>query len=171
MKKVLFVSLLVFAFSFLAVAQDAPKAEVFGGYQYTSVDFGADTSRESFNGWNGALSGFFNNNFGITADFSGAYKSISGTDVKLHTYMFGPTLRAPMDKATVFAHALFGGAHVSASGASGESAFAYAFGGGLDFNASKNFGIRVGQFDYLGTRFTSENQKHFRYSAGVVFKF
>ena len=81
----------------------------------------------------------------------------------------------PMDKATPFVHALFGGGHLSAdeSGTNlfTSNGFVYAIGGGLDLNTSKNLAIRVGQFDYLGSRFESTNFKNFRYSAGIVFKF
>src|SRR5690348_14626605 len=52
---------------FAAAAQAEPKAELFGGYQYTHPDGGP-----SLNGWNGALTGNFNKTFGITADFSGS---------------------------------------------------------------------------------------------------
>src|SRR5512141_1465817 len=102
----------------MVMAQDAPKAEVFGGYQYTSADFGG-VSRSNLNGWNGQLSGYFNRNFGITADFAGSYGSpdgglgLGGLDTKLYSYMFGPTLRAPMGKATPYVHALFGASHLT----------------------------------------------------------
>jgi len=176
LRKTLFVVCFVLCCGLLAVAQDYKKAEVFGGYQWTSVDFGSGIDRQNFNGWNAALTGYFNKNFGITADFSGAYKTESGVSVKSYTYMFGPTLRAPMDKATPFAHALFGGAHDSADasgfgGLGGDSSFAYAFGGGFDYDLSPNVAVRVAQFDFLGTRFGGETQKNFRYSGGIVFKF
>jgi hypothetical protein len=57
MRKVLFcfVVLMVSA----VAANAAPKAEVFGGYQFTHFDGGPN-----MNGWNGALTGNFNNWFG-----------------------------------------------------------------------------------------------------------
>lgn len=172
MRKLLFVTILILACSFAAMAQDETKAQVFGGYQWTSVDFGSGVDRQNFNGWNAALDGYFTKNFGITADFSGNYKTIDQTDIKLYSYMFGPTFRAPMGKATPFARALFGAAHLSSNDLGGsDKTFAYAFGGGLDVNASQHVAIRIAQFDYVGTRFASENQKHFRYSGGIVFKF
>jgi hypothetical protein len=176
LRKTFFVVCLVVCCSMIATAQDFKKAEVFGGYQWTSMDFGAGNDRQNFNGWNAALTGYMNNNFGITADFSGSYKSESGVSVKSYTYMFGPTLRAPMDNATPFVHALFGGVHESASasglgGLGSDSSFAYAIGGGFDYNMSPGVAIRVAQFDFLGTRFGGETQKNFRYSGGIVFKF
>ncbi len=174
MRKVLVLSLLLLLCSVITFAQDNAKAEVFGGYQWTNIGPGSGFDRVNFNGWNAALTGYMNKNFGITADFAGAYKSESGASVKLHSFMFGPTFRGSMDKVTPFAHALFGAAHANAGfgGSSGsDNAFAYAIGGGLDFNTGKNLALRVGQFDYLGTHFGGENQSNFRYSAGVVLKF
>lgn len=175
LRKTIGICMLVLASCIFMVAQDSDtKAEVFGGYQWTSVDFGSGVSRQNFNGFDGAVTGYFNKNVGITADFSGNYKTIEGASTKIYTYTFGPTFRVPMDKATPFVHALFGGAHAAAGfeGASASSSgFAYAFGGGLDVNASKNVAIRIAQFDYFGTRIESTTQNNFRYSAGIVFKF
>lgn len=173
MKNIFFI--LTLLCSIFSVGQDEyKKAEVFGGYQYTHVDFGSGAGSGEFNGWNGAVSGFVTKNFGVTADFAGAYKTISGVDFKLHSYMFGPTLRVPGEKGTPFVHALFGGAHANAGvgGVSGsDSAFAYALGGGVDLNPSDKFAIRVLQLDFVGTRFSGENQHHIRLCAGIVLRF
>ncbi len=171
MRKLVVFSVLMLAFSFTALAQ---KADVFGGYQYTNIDAGG-LDRYNFNGWNAALTGYFNKSFGITADFSGAYGSPFSESTKLHSYMFGPTLRLPTPKVSPYVHALFGGAHLSASGVS-DSAFAYAIGGGVDVGWHGPIAFRLGQFDYLGTRFNgggigNDNQSNFRYSTGIVFKF
>ncbi len=187
MRKVLFVVTLILAFSFVAFAQDAPKAEVFGGYQYTNVDIGG-ASRGNLNGWNAQLNGYFTKNFGISADFAGSYGSpdyglgVGGIDTKAYSYMFGPVFRAPMGKATPYVHALFGATHLTAEnvdlGKLTDTAFSYALGGGFDVNISKNAAFRVAQFDYYGTRFSasdlgsnSDNQNHFRVSTGIVFHF
>jgi len=171
----------------MVMAQDAPKAEVFGGYQYTNADFGG-ISRSSLNGWNGQLTGYFNRNFGITADLAGSYGSpdaglgLGGIDTKLYSYMFGPTLRAPMGKATPYVHALFGASHLTLDNPSlghfSDNAFSYAFGGGFDFNISRNVAFRAVQADYYATRFNANNlgtnsntQNHFRLSTGLVFRF
>ena len=177
LRKTIFVLTLILASCIFMVAQDNDtKAEIFGGYQWTNVDdLGSGAGRQNFNGFNGAVTGYFNKNLGITADFSGAFKTESGVSAKVYTYTFGPTIRVPMDKATPFVHALFGGGRFTAdeSGTNlvSSNGFVYAIGGGLDVNASKNVAIRIGQFDYLGTRFESTTFKNFRYSAGIVFKF
>ena len=160
-----------------ASAQDFTKAEVFGGYQYTRINPGSGVSGDNFNGWDAAAQYNWNRAFGVKADFSGAYKTVLGAKLRQYTYLFGPVISARSEKATLFAHALFGGAHASVDtgstffGSAGDSAFAMALGGGLDYNVNQNFAVRVGQFDYLPTRFGSETQSNFRYSAGIVLKF
>ncbi len=182
MRKLIVLALLVLAFSFSAVAQDLPKAEVFGGYSYYRADLGTTgtpTNHINLNGWNAALTGYFSKMLGVTADFSGHYgkPDVGGfkVDTKVHNFMFGPTLAARSDKATVFAHALFGGQKFSAttlgSSVLSDTSFAMAFGGGLDFNVGKNFAVRPAQVDYIYSKHNSEKQNNFRYSAGVVLKF
>ena len=185
------------------VRTDLDKAEVFGGYQYTHIGYGFPSgdedftglnSGDSYNGWNGAFTVWAKPWLGVTGDVSGAYKSDvlfsgSGIDVKVHTFMFGPTIASHSNEKFVpFAHVLFGGAHCSASGlgvltdeciGAGTNSFAMAFGGGLDVG-SKKIAFRVAQFDYIYTRFGHDgnadfpplnHQNSFRYSAGIVFRF
>src|SRR5947208_12930492 len=70
------VSLLLFTTS-LAVAQDTPKFEVFGGYSYASASktLTLGRSRPNLNGWNASVAGNFNRWIGIVGDFSGYYGS------------------------------------------------------------------------------------------------
>lgn len=167
-----------------AVAQEsanAARGEIFGGYQFLRVNSGLNVSgvdNFNLNGWNAAVSGYVHQYFGVTADFSGSYGTpqVSGIGVKtrLHTFMFGPVVRAPMGKLTPFAHVLFGGGHFSGEAAgvsASETDFTWAAGGGLDVNVSHNFAIRLAQADFLQTRVASTSQNHFRYSAGIVLRF
>jgi hypothetical protein len=174
MRKVIGFAAMLMLLSLPVLCQDYPKAEVFGGYQYTRINPGSGISGDNFNGWNAALTGNVSHWLGVTADFSGAYKSISGLSLKQHTFMFGPTIAShSSDKFTPFAHALFGGARSSGDAlgfSASETAFAMALGGGVDIG-SKNLAFRVGQFDYLMTRFGGTTQNDFRYSAGIVFRF
>jgi opacity protein-like surface antigen len=171
--------------STFAAAQDAPKAEIFGGYQYLHASSGVSgVDGFNLNGWNVAASGFANRYFGLTGDFSGTYgtPSVSGVGVSTHlyTYMFGPVVRAGSDsRLQPFAHVLFGGAHVSGSVNAGggltvsmsDSGFAWAAGGGLDYKATPRLALRLGQFDFLQTHISGDSQNNFRYSGGVVFRF
>ncbi len=161
----------------VAYSQDAPRAEVFGGYQY----FGVRDSGTNFhlNGWNAAVNGYFNRYVGVTGDFSGSYgtPTLLGVNLstKVYTFMAGPVVRFPNpSRVTPFVHGLFGGARVSGSAfglSASDTAFAWAAGGGVDAKLSPHVSIRVGQFDFLQTRFASTSQNNFRYSGGVVFHF
>jgi opacity protein-like surface antigen len=142
-------------------AQAAPKAEVFGGYQFTRTQGGGNWS-----GWNAALTGNLGSTFGVTADFSQVYNS----GVHYTTYTFGPEIHAHLPIVKPFAHVLLGGAKASFSGAS-TSGFAMYFGGGIDAGHGA-LAWRVIQFDWLDTRFSGVNSsKNVRASTGVVLRF
>src|SRR5437879_13410511 len=84
MRKFIGLGLLLGMFAVSAFAQEmatAPKAEIFGGYQYTRFDGGTNA-----NGWNGAVTGNLNNWFGIAGDFSVAYTSLYGVSFNNYTY-------------------------------------------------------------------------------------
>jgi hypothetical protein len=112
------------------------------------------------------------------------------TKANMFTYLFGPEVHFRTKKMTVFGEALFGGsntsgyANLSSSTIVGGSAsnnpnqhpFTMAFGGGVDINMSKRVAFRVGEVDWILTRYTNpwtntNNQNSFRYLGGIVFKF
>ncbi len=187
MRRILMIVAVLSLLTVPLLAQDT-KADLFAGYQYTHIgvtnctgDCGA-----SFNGWNAQLTYWANNWLGLTGDFSGAYRSggyglPSNVGIHQHTFMFGPTIGSHKNpKFVPFAHALFGAANCSVSNfptsqcfGVDSTSFAMAFGGGVDVG-SKRLAFRIGQFDYIYTRFGSEaniHQNDFRYSAGIVFRF
>jgi opacity protein-like surface antigen len=152
------------------------RAEAFGGYQYFRLNTGVSgVDSINLNGWNASLSGFFNDYLGATADFSGAYGSPFSVSTKVHTFMFGPTVRLHNPSPLVpFAHVLFGGARLSANagGLSGSSTnFAWAAGGGVDLKFAPAVSFRLGQIDYLQVRDSGDSVNNFRYSAGLVLRF
>ena len=182
-------------------AAEAPRATVFGGYSYLR------NNSNGFNGWNGQATFNFNRFLGVTADFTGDYRTLASSSLipgvtasanqHLFTYMFGPTVTGNFGRSAVFAHALFGQAHSSlgggvslpiiggiSTGVTNASAFAMAFGGGIDIGISKHWAIRAAQVDYLRTQFNSTDalstglssslqnrQNSFRYAGGIVFRF
>ena len=117
----------------------------------------------------------------------GVYKS----NFNLFQYFFGPTINLPMKKVTVFGEVLFGqnntngyaqlsNAIIAGGGkinaVATQHPFALAVGGGFDVNMNKHIAFRLGEFDYLMTRYTNpftstNNQNNFRYLGGIVFKF
>src|SRR5438309_11152700 len=83
MKKLIGVATLLCVFSCLTLAQETPKPEVFGGYQFTTMNPSWNAS-----GWNGQANFYITRLVGITGDFSGAYNS----GEHFHTYTFGPVV-------------------------------------------------------------------------------
>lgn len=181
MRKSLLLWLVLMACSFAAVAQDYPKAEVFGGFQYTSFD-AFNIQRVNMMGWNAQGTAYLTKPLGITAEVTGSYSSPTvggvGTSLPTYTFLFGPTVRAPLERMTPFVHALFGMAHMSnTKGIYSNTAFALALGAGVDTKVSRNFDWRIVQFDYLLTRLHdptgtgNPQQDSFRIATGIVYKF
>ncbi len=158
MKRALFV-LCVFAIAGFAMAQDLPKADVFGGYSYMRVN----PSGVNANGWEAALTGNFTENFGITADFSGHY----ARGAHIYTYVFGPQIAARVDKLKPFGHVLLGGNSIG-DGGSSDTSYALLLGGGLDVDFVQPISIRLGQADYVRTHHFDRGQNDFRFSIGIV---
>jgi hypothetical protein len=176
-KLVALVSLIVLA-PLALVAQEQPKATVFGGYSYlrngSGNSFGGSNS---LNGWEGQATYNFTPYLGVTADINGSYRTaasfsfLPGVGVsanqRLYSFLFGPTLTANMGRVSVFGHALFGEAHSSlgagvnlpiigglSQGLTSANAFAMAFGGGIDIPVSRHFAIRAAQVDFVRTQFS-----------------
>lgn len=172
MRKFIGFALLFGMFSLAALAQEnAPKAEFFGGYQYTRFDGGLNA-----NGWDTALTGNLNRWFGVTGDFSGAYKTQNGVSFNNYTYTFGPVVSLRQNRTfTPFAHFLAGGFHSSASfaGASGSgNGFAMMFGGGVDVTATRHIGIRALQFDWLSLHANgNSDNNNMRISTGLLIRY
>ena len=143
MRKLTGIILLFLLVAGAAVAQDFPKAEIFGGYQFTRQQ------SVNWNGWDAALTGNFNKWLGMTGDFSGAYKSQNGIGVKSYTFTFGPTVAARSNETfTPFGHVLLGGFHqvADASGTSlgTNNGFAFIAGGGVDAKITPHIAARLG---------------------------
>ncbi|MGA9471610.1 MAG: PDZ domain-containing protein [Terriglobales bacterium] len=226
------VFLLCFVTSQVFAQQDAPRAEVFGGYSYLHIDtqgvtgstlvnacneiLGAGTCppgsiqvHQGFNGWNAAAQFNVTRFFGIKGDFSGHYGTpvtissqiqmllqqagVTGLPPSAHsyTYLFGPVVSQEIRRYKPFAHALFGansigtnlsGVSIGGLGIPGltvsDTAFAMAFGGGVDVKLKDHISLRVGQFDYLFTKHdfslgvpgVTTHQNNYRASVGIVFQ-
>jgi hypothetical protein len=176
-----------------AVAQEAPRVEVFGGYQLVdSYGDQGETGSTSFvlNGWNASLSGYYSRYFGLTVDLAGSYATptvvfppVGGIAVSTHLYTFtgGPVIRiANPTRYQPFIHALFGEAHVLGSASiaraggsvsGSNNGFAVALGGGLDIKVAPLIAIRPVQVDFLQTHVGGSTENNVRYSAGVVLRF
>jgi len=163
--------LAVFAASAMAAETDNyPKAEIFGGYQYSHLSGGVNANGFDFN-----FNGNFNDHFGITADFGTAFNSTGGVNFSNYTYTFGPQLSLRANKGyTPFVHALIGGDHASAStgGVSvGTNGFALLAGGGVDFNINRHMAFRGGADWMMLHSNGSTSGKNVRMLTGLVFRY
>jgi len=181
----------------------AQKATVFTGYSYLNTDVSETKdlqtspikNRVNLNGWNAQGAYLLNPHFALAADFGGYYGTpkISGFDfkTKAHTFLFGPAVLTKKGRFMPSAHVLFGAAKMTATekvsdvDAVNGTHFAWAAGGALDVVVSKRVALRLGQFDYVGTKMSltkdiqlqngltdAKNwQNNFRYSGGLVFIF
>lgn len=108
----------------------------------------------------------------------------------MFTFLFGPVIRIPIPKVKPFGEALLGASqsnvytnlsnaidHAGGAVAVGsQHPFTLALGGGLDVDAGKHVSIRLGEFDYVLSRYSNpltstSNQNNFRYCGGLVLKF
>jgi opacity protein-like surface antigen len=173
----------VLGFSCLPLAaQDYPKGEVAGNYTYVRVNLGGGIPGQNCQGGGGSAAANLNSYFGIVGEFGGCKLTglPSGASAHVFTYLFGPRLTyRGSGKLEPFGEFLFGGAHIGGTvfGSSGsDNAFAMAIGGGADYKVSRNVALRLGQFDYLYTKFNEgtglpQHQNNFRIQAGIVFRF
>ena len=172
----------------LAQESQAPRAEIFGGYQYLHIGNNStlgNNSGQSFNGWNAGTAYKFGQYFGVAGDFSGSYATISGVSAHIYTYTAGPVISGNAGRLTPFAHVLFGGARLSGSASSVSiswNGFTTMVGGGVDVNVNKNLGVRLAQVDWLYYHFGSKSiagltapsfsgSNNVRISTGIVFRF
>jgi opacity protein-like surface antigen len=170
MRKMLIVIGLVLLVGSAAMAQDAPKAEVSGGYDYVRISPGGGLPGLNCHGGGGTLTVYPNTRFGLTADIAACRVSVSGTSFHAVNYVFGPKIAfRSSSRATPFVEALFGGVHLSGGGSSANG-FSMAIGGGLDVKATDHVSIRIAQGDYVMTRISGVRTNNFRFAAGIVFR-
>ena len=174
MRRLFYIAGMALLLSWPALAQDTPKAEIFGGYSYGG---------EATHGWNTAVAGNVNKWFGLEGELSGLYTNIREADseenIRTHSFLFGPRISMRRSKrVTPFVHALLGTAHLRTRAMEQGQAFSFSdtsfgmsFGGGLDVRVSDHIAIRVIQIDYVRTHFFDETQNKGRISAGIVFRF
>jgi len=198
MRKLPLVLLPVVFFSLLHLASaQSDKVELFGGYSLERIPPGCGSNYRcgapqagpatNMSGWITSLTGFVHNSFGLTAQFTGNYNGSAATSystVNRYSYQFGPAYEVRLQRASVFAHALFGGVTQSSSADQTLSytRFILSAGGGLDLKISSRIWIRPVQLDYERqsvpvvdtggpTPISPIGVNGLRYSAGIVFRF
>jgi len=151
----------------------------------TRVDFASQ--REGYNGSNAEFNQNINEHIGIVTSFTGTYDKTGYIDtrtgrtfnasVQRYDLMIGPRYNWRPEGVTPFVHALFGVTHMRASfddvltpRKKADTAFAMAFGGGLDVHAGEHIDVRAVQVDYLPTFFNGKRQDNLRVGAGIKIK-
>jgi hypothetical protein len=164
-------ALLCAAVSPVCLSQDFPKAEVYGGGSYLNLDTNGLTSRQNAGGWETAVDGNFTRNFGVEFDVSGHYKTVDNISISDYAYLAGPRVNF----RPFFVHALLGGDHLGAEGAS-QDGFAGMFGGGVDQQIHRSpWSFRLSG-DYVFTRHNilggpSVTQNNFHAGIGIAYSF
>jgi hypothetical protein len=179
MKKLLVLIVFLGLFSLPLMAQD--RVEVFAGYQYLHIGGSDGVSGQGFNGFDTAVTGYFNKYVGVTGDFSGSYATVQGVDVHVYSYSGGPVLAFREGKVNPFVHFLVGGSSfgASADGVSvSKNGFSMLFGGGVDVKVAHAISWRVADVDWVyyhiggidGGSSTSQSN-NVRITTGLVFRF
>jgi len=178
--------------------KDYSYYEFYVGYAYERADNNADafdrkkingatvnfaSEKQGYNGFQAEFNQNVTRHIGIVTSFSGTYKNtgyvdgISGKtyDARVQRYdlMIGPRYNWRGERVTPFVHGLFGISHIRAKfddRTRSDTAFAMAFGGGLDVHAGDHVDVRVIQVDYLPTFFNGKRQDNIRASAGIKIK-
>ncbi len=149
------------------------------------VDFRSEKAR--YNGFEAEFNQNVTRHIGIVTSFSGTYDTTNYFDqrsgrtfrasVQRYDLLAGPRYNWRPSGVTPFVHGLFGISHIRASfddalnpETKSDTAFAMAFGGGVDVHAGEHFDVRVIQLDYVPTFFNGKRQDGIRASAGVKIK-
>lgn len=149
------------------------------------VDFASE--RVGYNGFTAEFNQNVTRHIGIVTSFTGTFDNTSYVDtqtgrtfnarVQRYDLMAGPRYNWRTEGVTPFVHALFGVSHMRARfddlltpRVKSDTAFAMAFGGGLDVHAGEHIDVRAIQIDYLPTFFNGKRQDNIRASAGIKIK-
>src|SRR5262245_16624348 len=174
--------LMVVGFARPAAAQDTPKAEVSGGYNWLAGKSSSDEEWTKFpKGWYADVAGNVSDTLSIVGQVTGNYKTFDDDPdgdfkLKLHTFLAGIRGSSP-GKVRGFGQFLVGAANFKGSvpGFSAtETDFAIQLGGGVNVMGSGGVGLRVG-VDYLrimskddGEVLEGDDVNGFRFNVGVT---
>lgn len=147
-----------------------------------AVDFGNE--RTAYNGFTAEFNQNVHRNVGIVTSFTAGFDDTGYVDrnssrvfnasVQRYDLMIGPRFNYRNRVVTPFAHALFGITHLRANfddrlspHKKADTAFAMAFGGGVDIHAGDHIDIRPIMIDWVPTFFDGKRQDNFRAGAGI----
>jgi len=180
-----------------AHAQQYPRVELSAGFSYANANLGSQSSVFAPTGRNYYGGGFavsinptsYLRVVLLDVAVEAGHSAFSGEgSLTTAQALFGPQFVLRRRKVNAFADGLFGLAQhqLGTCTAPGEfppscmavtphtnirNNFALAFGGGLDIDLSRHFGVRLIQADYLPTLIAGHWENTFRINTGVVFRF
>jgi len=140
--------------------------DIFGGYSYLNIDGNGVFNRQNLNGWEGSATFNVAKSFGVEGDASGYYKGNFLFFGSARDYLFLGGSRVSYRR--FYVHALFG-ADALFIGSQEDTAFASAFGGGIQIPVRAKLSMRLGA-DYLLTHHNI-TQNDLRASVGIVYSF
>jgi hypothetical protein len=159
------------------VMRRTPVAELFGGFSYARLnDSGTTTNTRGIVGsfaWNAKPW------LQIVADSSYNVSSYNNVNVTLYGNHYGVRVfdrERNKWRASPFAEVLVGGSHVNnaVTGAGGlqytDTAFSMKAGGGVDFNLTPHFAVRVFDADYYRTTLFGGHQNNIWLTTGFVIR-
>jgi hypothetical protein len=158
-----------------AAAQDVPRVEVSGGYNFLRVFDDALGDEKNFPaGWYADVSGNVTPMFAIVGAVFGTYKTIEVFDLSAHGFMGGIRINSRANARVVPFGEILGGAIRSATEGGGldesETDGLLQLGGGVNLMARPNVGVRLSA-DYLRVFEEDEGTNVFRFGAGIVLGF
>jgi len=138
---------------------EVSQAEIMGGYSYLR------SSDTNFNGWKATLVGNVNSWLGIAADFDGDY----AVEESEHSITFGPHFALRKNKRwTPIGFGLIGVAIEKSASGGTEHGFAAELGGGLDYEVSHRWTVRVFDVTASITHVGGESHVSAKVGLGVV---
>jgi hypothetical protein len=153
-----------------------PVAELFGGFAYVHLTDGTLVGNAP--GIVGSLAWNARPWLQLVADTSYNVSSYSGTNIALYGNHYGPRVfykERNKWRASPFAEFLIGGSHISnkvgGTVQSADLSLSYKIGGGLDYNISPHFAVRVFEADLYHTGLFSGSQNNAWVTAGLVIRF
>jgi hypothetical protein len=157
-----------------------PLIELFGGYSFARFDNGAGNPASNLNGAMGSFGYNFKPWLQIVGDTSYNFVTTNGVKNVIYGNHYGARYfyhKQNRWHLTPFVEALVGGSRADStvSGAGGyktsSNCISYKAGGGLDFQPSRRWEIRLLDVDYYRTSFgTNLHQNNYWASAGVVLR-
>jgi hypothetical protein len=135
------------------LAQDFPKAELFGGYQFGNVEING-TTRENVNGGLFSVSGNFSRRFALETEVGIYHEALGdgGGTANVYSYLAGPHINFRQHpRSQLFLHSLLGFDHAHGTDFGlpvSDTAIGAALGGGAEWRVSDRVGVRT-SLDYL----------------------